>query len=151
MDRILSFSAIFLCLIMASCKNASSSGPMTATEAAHVEIMAIHDEVMPKMSDINRTIKELKKSKTTITQNNTALLDMFSKYISDLEKADDGMMDWMKAYKKPKFDDQSEQTMMYLKGQKKEIEDVKQAMLMSLVNGRGLLNKIKETQAKTAQ
>jgi len=132
-----------------SCKNSGSSGVVTPTEATHIEIMAIHDEVMPKMSDINRTIKELKKSKTSITQNNTALIDMHSKYISDLEKADDAMMDWMKAYKKPKFDDQTESTALYLKGQMKEIEDVKEKILSSLINGRGLVKKIKDTQAKT--
>ena len=62
------------------------------------EVMAIHDEVMPKMSNLNSLIKKLSEK---VDSTETGL--KYSKAIKDLQDANKTMMDWMVGFGE-KFD-----------------------------------------------
>jgi len=128
------YKIIFLSLLSAfifSCKQ-SNSAPSSEVEALHNEIMATHDAVMPKTSDIHKQLKKLKKLKKDIPQNNTSFIKMIDKVIADLDDADEKMMMWMKQYKKPDFKDKSVETMNDLNMFKDRIEVVKNNINSSL-------------------
>ena len=92
-----------------------------------IEVMAIHDEVMPKMGDLHVAKKSLRKLivDTNTDSLNTIILDL----ITDLDNADEGMMSWMHDYKVPGKD--PEKT-IYLEKEKVSITKVKNDMLNSL-------------------
>lgn len=128
------YKIIFLSLIsifVLSCKQ-SSSGPVSEVEALHNEIMAVHDAVMPKTSDIHKQIKKLKKLKKDIPENNTSFIKMIDTVIKDLDDADEKMMLWMKQYKKPDFKNKSVEQMNDLNTFRDRIEVVKNNINSSL-------------------
>jgi hypothetical protein len=94
--------------------------------------MFIHDDVMPKTSNIRKMIKRIKAKKKDITANNTSLIKLLDQQVNSLNKADDDMMDWMAQYKKPSFKDTTENTMIYLRGQLEQIDIVKLQIEKSL-------------------
>lgn len=120
-----------------SCKQ-SNSTPATPTEALHNDIMAVHDAVMPKTSDIHKQVKRLKNLRKDIPENNTSFLKMIDKVIADLEQADERMMVWMKQYKKPDFKNESEEQTGDLHVFQDRIEIVKNEINSSLEKAKQL-------------
>lgn len=57
-----------------------------------IETIAIHDEVMPEMSKINKLIRNLEAKKDSTNA------DVYEPAIKDLKKGHDMMMDWMKDF-----------------------------------------------------
>lgn len=55
------------------------------------EVIAIHDEVMPKMSTIGRLAGQLKSKVDTTAQGKE-----YQKALRDLQEANESMMDWMR-------------------------------------------------------
>lgn len=82
----------FACLavITASCKQESKK---EETNPKMAEVMAIHDEVMPKMGTIGKLVAELKPMADT-SQTDSAYI----KAVTDLQAAHKSMMDWMKGF-----------------------------------------------------
>jgi len=76
---------LFLLCWFASCKTEFANKQV---EEAYNSVMQVHDEVMPKINDIQQLKKQLKK------------VDIQPELVAELktrlEAADDGMMDWMK-------------------------------------------------------
>lgn len=109
-------------------------------EKRYEEVMAIHDEVMPRMSDIHRLKKRLSKVDTA------QLTDMSPNILLDhslkLEKADNAMMDWMANFKKPKKDMPEDIAIAYLYEEKKAITAVRDLMLESIKEAEALLAKV---------
>jgi len=82
------FTSILM-IVFSSCKEEKKVGPQTQME----EVMAIHDEVMPKMGRINTLIQELN-AKIDTTEASIQYADAKK----DLEAAHKFMMDWMKGF-----------------------------------------------------
>ena len=78
-----------LLMITFSCKEEKKEGTQTQMQ----EVMAIHDEVMPKMGKINTLIQELSAKIDT-----TAASAQYADAKKDLEAAHKFMMDWMKGF-----------------------------------------------------
>ncbi len=96
--------------------------------------MVVHDDVMPKMSDINRLkkgLRELPQDRSTMTA------------ITDLTKAEDAMWDWMHGLKTQVQIDSlaHEEALDYLWREKTRIEEVRDLMLKSMEQGEKALNK----------
>lgn len=91
------------------------------------EVIAIHDEVMPKMGDIHLAKKDLKKILTSSVDDSTKaeILNL----LSNLENADEGMMEWMHNWKVPESEPERTD---YLLKEKDKITKVKSDMLNSL-------------------
>lgn len=83
--------AIALCTVFSfSCKEEIKVKASTETSQMK-EVMAIHDEVMPKMSKIGRLVAALRKK---IDTDQGSLAD--KKAMENLQDAHKSMMDWMK-------------------------------------------------------
>ena len=101
-----------------------------------VEVIAIHDEVMPKMGAMHKARKELRAllKETEVESEKTTILQL----IKDLENADEGMMTWMHEWKVPEADPEKTN---YLLKEKEKITKVKNDMLSSLENAHSYIEK----------
>lgn len=108
----------------------------------HESLYAVHDEVMPEMSTINRISRGLRKVKES-TKLDSLQRNQFQSALTNLEKADEGMMDWMHNYKKPskwRGEKTHEEIMDYLNVEMEKISSVKQLMESSIKEGQTLLD-----------
>lgn len=124
MKREIYFSSFLLFLVpylllYSQCKE--DSPIQREIDLKHEEIMVIHDEVMPKMKDIYKLKKILKKKKDDLVA---------AGLITSLEEADDAMMDWMAGYKKPH--EKNEGYKQYLADQLISVHEVKDKMLNAI-------------------
>ena len=110
------------------------------------EVMAIHDEVMPKISDINATVKSFKNIRENDTENFTTYREQILINLQNLESAEEGMFNWMNELKGLSDLSQSmskEEVLAYLDDEKVKVSKVKDAILSSLADSKALLDKIK--------
>ncbi len=79
-------------------------GPMTETQkledAKWEAVMANHDVVMPMMGTTNKVRKKLKKALKANENLAGETVTKINALIGDLDKADEGMMDWMNGFQK---------------------------------------------------
>ena len=80
--------------------NQNSGEEEYALKKLHAEVMDIHDEVMPKMSTINKLERRLKQKLEDPAAPNK---ESIQQLIYQLDEADDAMMNWMSAFKKPDY------------------------------------------------
>jgi len=83
------FTALTLVFIL-SCKEKEKE---SETLSKMNEVMAIHDEVMPKMGTIGKLVAELKPK---VDSTETGIV--YEKAMKDLQAAHKSMMDWMKGF-----------------------------------------------------
>lgn len=105
------------------------------------EVFAIHDEVMPRMSDI----VQLKGGLLEVKTDSTNALEIKAAQVL-LEKAEDAMMTWMNNFSAPEKLRESkkhEEIMQYLAGQKEEITKVRDMMNNSISNAKRILSEQK--------
>ena len=107
-------------LSQASCKH---SHPGMEDNPLYMEVMAVHDSIMPKMSDIHDLKKELKAFAESPAK------DQVMSAIGDLDKADEAMMEWMANFKTPEDKAQLE---TYLNNQKTQINQVAAQMYSAI-------------------
>ncbi len=99
-------------------------------EALDKETMAIHDEAMKDMADMNRVARELKQTMIAaiMTPEQSAI---YNDVLTNIGQAENGMMDWMKNYKSPDKMSTAD-ALKYLQEQKTLIEknhaDIKAAL-----------------------
>ncbi|HEY9184923.1 MAG TPA: hypothetical protein VIM94_06345 [Salegentibacter sp.] len=137
------FLLIFLSIGFFSCNNESEARKQY--EENYDEVLRIHDEVMPKMGELNALSMRLKK-KIDTTSND---LQKHEEAIKDLENAHDFMMDWMHDFSdnyvrnQPALEELSEEEIKKKnQGLEEEIEKVnqmKEAVNSSMENARNLL------------
>lgn len=111
-------------------------------EKLHDAVMVVHDEVMPRMGEMNKLRKGLKKLVENDASMEEPLKQEIMNAVTALEKADDGMMDWMAAYNKPsklRGDKSHEEIMTFLKSEMKKVDKVKEDMLGSIEKAKNLL------------
>jgi len=122
-----------LTILLVACF-AISCGPkeITPTSQLHDQVMVVHDEVMPKMKDIYKLKKALRKL------NKDKSDESIMSAIAALSTADDEMMDWMAEYSRPK--QHSAESILYLKGQMAKIKVVKSSMLAAINNAQTIIN-----------
>lgn len=93
---------LFLTLVIFSfsCKEEQSEDSK-AFDAQMKETVQIHDDVMPKMTELNSLISKLEKEKEEIEASDNFEAEEVEKYeiaINDLKEAHDLMMSWMKNF-----------------------------------------------------
>lgn len=102
-------------------------------EQLRKEVIAIHDDVMPLMTDIYKLKSALN---TKIVEIPAAEMDKkksMETLIADLDKANRGMREWMIQFSTVKIEDVPEdEAMEALKEQKRKIETVKNDMIQSV-------------------
>jgi hypothetical protein len=123
--------SLFLVLSLPACQNSE-------VEVLHNEIMDIHDEVMPKTSDIAYLYLAFRKKVETDSTISTDQKIELLKQADDLEKAEDEMMVWMNDYISPhkmKSSKNKNEIIDYLLEQKKIISEIKVHTNTSLALG----------------
>lgn len=121
--RVYSIGFVLLAVLFAQCKDKTPQE--IELDKLFDEVMTIHDDVMPKTAVIHRLKKKLK------NQTNEDNLAPVTMAIKQLDNADEGMMEWMADFKKPKgksFEDAK----TYLNSEKDKITVVKKDILSAI-------------------
>ena len=106
------------------------------TENLRSEVMAIHDEVMPKMDDIMR-----EKARLTVLMEesgDSVKIVEIRTAISELNAADEGMMQWMRTFNPDEYEGNEDALIQYYQEEKTRIEDVRTNMMNALKNSRSI-------------
>lgn len=119
-----------------------SEEQLTVQQQTWDKVMAIHDEVMPKMGTVHQLTKSLKTQWESNEALDAAAKDDISIAIQELESADEGMWDWMHNLKQLKPLQESEthdEIITYLKDQEQSIILVREEMRNSMAKADSLL------------
>ncbi len=106
-------------------------------QALYEEVMAVHDEVMPKTEEIYKLKKELKDKIASTPNLASEKKKQLEQLISELDSADRSMMDWMHHFTPLPDTAKIEAAREYLEN---EMEKIK--MVREQING--TLQKVKE-------
>ena len=128
---------LIVLLMFASCESAK--------DKLYKQVMAVHDEIMPKMGAIMKYKKQLnKKIDTLIEEGNDANADKIAELtqaIADLDNSHEEMMNWMREFDNDFEGMVNEEVMEYLNNQKKKIENVGKVTNSALSNAEKILAK----------
>jgi len=106
------------------------------------EVMAVQDEVMPKMGEISQLEKSLRQEREKLAQlevPDSTQMEVLLVEITNLKKANESMMDWMRNYEAPTPEQEQAEALSYLNGQMEKIVAVKADMLESIEHAKTLL------------
>jgi ABC-type lipoprotein release transport system permease subunit len=104
-------------------------------KALKEEVLAVHDEVMPKMGELRKVEKALKK---LLDEESIEMAEEYQAASENLASANESMMVWMRGFD-PNFTGSEEEIERYLYEQLAAIKQVKEDMIGSLEAGKKLL------------
>ena len=114
----------------------SSCGPdKKAIESAKFdEVMAVHDEVMPKMSNIRKLKKALQdKAEMLAPEDSTgAQQDAIAEMVVELEAASESMMVWMRNFSEPGEEASHEEVLKFYDEEMSKVMEVREKMLNAI-------------------
>ncbi len=130
-------------------EHGSESSGNVQVDSLKKNVMAVHDAVMPKMDAIMslrmQTQQQLKQldslEKANPKQANPPQRQELSTLLTELDAADEAMMQWMQQYDGQLKDKTDEQKIVYLQNEKVRIDSVQTLMLNSISKGEQLLQK----------
>jgi hypothetical protein len=132
---------VFL-LFMVATATACSNEQKEQKDALMAEVMAAHDEVMPKMGELRKTAKDLHAKADSLgaltDQDFSAEISTLRQAAKKIEDANEGMMEWMRPFEMPDNEAPIAEVLVYLKEQKEKVDQVKDDMLKSLEEGKAL-------------
>lgn len=117
----------------------------SAKDQLYDKVMAVHDEVMPKMGDMSKYKKQLKAKIEELTEAgadvNAEKIDELNKAVEGLENSHEEMMNWMREFDGD-FEGMVEKEIMdYLNDQIRKIESVAKTTNTALKSAEQLLKK----------
>jgi hypothetical protein len=151
--------AIVTALIIISCNNSNDKKheehkghnkeiPATKQDSLMADVMAGHDEVMPKIGKVKGAQKEAQRLLDSVAGLSAkaqaaaaGLQTNLRTLIDDLNYADFAMDKWMVEFSLDSMKDNVEQRIKYLADEKMKVNKVKDAILNSLANADSLLKK----------
>ena len=150
-------TTVALLLLTASCSAPSSSeGDERRAQAVELydEAIMIHDEVMPRMDEVMRLRQQLQAKADSLYQADSVSYGSMVKDMHDvvnrLQKADEGMMQWMRNLEQVPESDPTADAAADTTGlvatqyrQKEEIEAVKYRMETGIEEAKELLNSLR--------
>jgi hypothetical protein len=130
---------LLMLITLTGCKNEKTKIADSPTKMQ--QVMAIHDEVMPKMGTIGKLVEELNSKIDTTEQG-----QKYQKALSDLQDAHSAMMDWMKGFGN-RFDSKeilkgkplSDQKKEWLKEEEEKVKVMRDKVYESIANAEKLL------------
>lgn len=129
---------LFILVLVAACSDEQQKHKNELMK----QVMAAHDEVMPKMGDLRKTAKALQAradSLSTLTdQDYTPRVAELRQAAQKIEQANEGMMGWMRQFEVPDNEAPVAEVITYLKDQKAKVNKVRDEMLRSLEEGQAL-------------
>jgi hypothetical protein len=125
----------------------ASSAEETAENTLRDSLMLVHDEVMPRMSEIHRLKKTLLNISEESKDLNPENLTEIEKVVKFLDAADEGMMSWMGQFKQPESmreKSSHQEIMAYLAIEQQRVEKVKTDIIGSIEAASSLIKTIEE-------
>jgi hypothetical protein len=139
------FSALFVLTI--GCNNDNKE----SESAINKEIMVVHEDIMPKMSEINRLKRQLGRYKDSVSEENAEMKDSLINTILMLSKMEDGMSDWMNNYKYPNPDLSHDAMIKYLTGQRDTVKHLSDDIYMSIAVANGFMKNVPKDSTDTKE
>ena len=110
-------------------------------QALYEEVMAVHDEVMPKSGQIYQLKKDLQDRMAKSTTLSDERKKEIEQTIAELDSADHAMMDWMHKFQPTADSTNQEAAREYLENEMERIKKVKELIEMSLQRAKEELEK----------
>jgi hypothetical protein len=138
---------ILSALAFFSCKNTpgnnqnSSESNALTLDSQYAEVMRIHDEAMPRMGQVNDLKRQLQQQLSGL-DSTSATWDSVVYFVDKLEEADEGMFEWMAAFKDPRKKLEEEKARAYLEAELVKVGKVADDIDQSIEEGMRYLNKI---------
>lgn len=139
--KILTLLFLTFGIVAISCKEEKKTEAIPVDNMQMKEIMAIHDEVMPKMGKVGRLVGQLKPMVDTTAQGR-----QYATAMRDLQAANESMMKWMQDFGDQFDSDEimngkalSEQKKLLLNVEQENIKAVKKQIETSIANAEALL------------
>ncbi|MBK9150723.1 MAG: hypothetical protein IPM26_06855 [Saprospiraceae bacterium] len=130
----------YVFILLVSCKQPVEK-LATEEDPLYLEVMEIHDAVMPEMSTIHSLKRELK----AITLSDETRRTLVQNELKKLDDADEAMMSWMAAFAPP--DEQAQRT-KYLETEKQKIQAVSDEMWAAINSAKVLLDSLQNNSPK---
>lgn len=126
-----------------SCSNLEA----TAEEAAFETMMDVHDEIMPRMGEVNKLSRELKGLEAANDTTNRELMGEIDGAIRALDNAHNDMMAWMNMNGGNKLEQlrkekKHDETMAYILDEEEKIIKVKEDIETSIQQAQNILDKV---------
>jgi hypothetical protein len=139
MKNILYIATIAIFISFTSCKESKKTEIETSKMS---EVMAIHDEVMPKMGTLGKLVGQLKPMADSLGVESVEF-----KAMKDLQEANRSMMDWMQGFG-DRFDadeilngkDLSDEKKKWLLEEEEKVKQVKENINSSIANAEKILS-----------
>lgn len=132
---------LLLFIFVLGCNNQGEKNESKTTQAEKIptqdlknEVLAIHDEVMPKMGELMSTRKTMLQVAEELMDTDSLRASKIIGLADKIDSANQGMMQWMRSYE-PDFEGTEEEVRAYFETQKIAIEKVKSEMEGSLEEG----------------
>ncbi|MFK7900189.1 MAG: hypothetical protein AB8B61_05475 [Cyclobacteriaceae bacterium] len=127
---------LFTVLLLFSCNGNPTINPTKASaDKLFTDVMAIHDEVMPKLGDLSSLKREL----TTQLEKSTNKAEIEQSIIL-LDSSNQVMMNWMRAFDVEKAKKGTQESINYLKGELQKVTDMKVLTVESIEKAKKVLN-----------
>jgi hypothetical protein len=127
-------------LFMIACGQETKDATHEEIIALEKEVIRVHDEVMPKMSDIAR-LSEILEQEALNTNLDSVSSAAVRDALAQLTSADSLMWEWMHNYNKPE-DAPAETIKAYLLKEQQRVQVMRDAMLRSISNAESLAQKL---------
>jgi regulator of replication initiation timing len=137
------FAILIFATLLASCggppRDSTATTPSDSTDVNQVlydQVMDIHDEVMPKMNDIEALKKKLKDQIAASPDLVVEERKKLERRIANLDSVGHMMWDWMHQFSPPADSLGAEVYREYMEGQMEKVKKVREAML-EIINSEG--------------
>jgi len=128
-----------------SCKEKTKN--KTPLDLLHDEIIKVHDEVMPLITDMHKNEMALKEFLNTESNISDSFQNRIKTSIANLANTSEAMMEWMHQFSNPP-DGEEAKSKKYLDLQKIKILKVSMGMNMAYQKSTILLNDLKQIQVQ---
>ena len=138
--------ALLMTIALTSCSDtadsAGSEGEDATAELRKIEqeVLDIHDEVMPKMGDLNNNRKKL--IKRLYTRDSVEYGMRIRESVDNLEEADSLMWDWMHNYSRPSYDKDLDSVEAYLNAELVKVKVMREKFFSGLSESEALLKEL---------
>lgn len=136
-------SSLYFLIVMILLTSCSGGSKDKKEKELQEEVMAIHDEIMPEMSRLEKLSQKLDSVKNSMRSKDNASsskIEKIEKQKQDLSEAHKSMMQWMRNYERPSDTMEHQQVIEYLEEEKTKIQDVKEKFNSSIKQAEATLN-----------
>lgn len=130
---------LIICSLIAFAFYACEPNEKSIQKAKFDEVMAIHDEVMPKMGTIMKLKGKLQAKAESLNADSLSTeAQEFLAAVQELEVANESMMVWMRAFSEPEEETPHEEVLKFYASELDKVMAVREKMLTSIEKAEGM-------------